>query len=110
MGEQLARRADALRELLLATRSVADSGGDQSLATVAEAHVAGLYRGRRPPRLTIGVPEGLVLDWATDTVLLGIVEEALKGVRHHARATAIDVTVDRRTPRWSCRSDSRGRG
>ena len=94
VGEQLARRADALRELLLATRSVADSGGDHSLATVAEAHVAGLYRGRRPPRLTIGVPEELVLDWATHTVLLGIVEEALTAVRHHARATAIDVTVE----------------
>ena len=95
VGDQLARRADALRDLLLATRSVADSGGDQSLATVAQAHVAGLYRGRQPPRLTIGVPERLVLDWATDTVLLGIVEEALKGVRHNAEATAIEVTVDR---------------
>jgi signal transduction histidine kinase len=92
----LARHADSLQGLLLAIRPLEGRGRPgEGLRTPIAAYLAGAYGDRRPPRLTVEVPEPLGLDWVTETVLLQVVQEALHNVWRHSHATSVAVTVAR---------------
>ncbi len=102
--DDLARHADSLRQLLLAIAPLdratargpdgeanADAPG---LGALVRAYLDNLYGDRPAPRLRMSIAGRLVLDWTTETVALRIVQEALRNVRRHSRATSVDVMID----------------
>jgi signal transduction histidine kinase len=95
VGADLDRHARALRHLLLAIRPLETEGrGSHTLVGPIRAYVDALYGDGRAPDLEISVPAGLVLDWVTETLVLRIVQEAVRNVWLHSHATTVDVSVD----------------
>jgi signal transduction histidine kinase len=92
--DDLARHADSLRHLMLAIQPL-ESGrtGSETLAAPIQAYVYSLYDDRRAPRLTVDIADGLVLDWITETIVLRIVQEAVRNVWRHSGAAAVDVSI-----------------
>jgi len=92
--DELRHQAESLRQLMLAVRPLeVDRPRSTSLATPIHAYVDGLYRDRRPPVQRVTVAGDLVLDWTTETLVLRIVQEAVRNVWRHSGAGTIDVTV-----------------
>ena len=92
--DDLRDQAESLRQLMLAVRPLeVDRPRSTSLATPVRAYVDGLYRDRPPPVLHVTVDDDVVLDWTTETLVLRIVQEAVRNVWRHSRAGRIDVTV-----------------
>jgi signal transduction histidine kinase len=95
IGADLARHASALRHLLLAVRPLESEGrGARTLVGPVHAYIDGLYGDGRSPRLSVSVPEGPALDWVCETIVLRIVQEAVRNIWRHSEATTIDVAVD----------------
>ena len=57
---------------------------------------------RRVPTQVVRVDDDLVLDWSVETVVLRIVQEAVRNVWRHSRAARIEVSVqaDGARSRW----------
>jgi signal transduction histidine kinase len=92
--DDLRGQAESLRQLMLAVRPLeVDRPRSTSLATPVRAYVDGLYRDRPPPVLQVTVADDVVLDWTTETLVLRIVQEAVRNVWRHSRAARIDVEV-----------------
>ncbi len=92
--DDLRGQAESLRQLMLAVRPLeVDRPRSTSLGTPVRAYVDGLYRDRPPPALHVAVADDVVLDWTTETLVLRIVQEAVRNVWRHSRAGRIDVTV-----------------
>ena len=92
--DDLRDQAESLRQLMLAVRPLeVDRPRSTSLATPIRAYVDGLYRDGRPPAQQVTVADDVVLDWTTETLVLRIVQEAVRNVWRHSRAGRVDVTV-----------------
>jgi signal transduction histidine kinase len=91
---ELGRNADALRDLMRAVKPIEhDPGSARGMTTSIHAFVNSLYGNHTPPRLTVSVADELHLDWATEAVVLRVLQEAIANVWRHAGATRIDVRV-----------------
>jgi signal transduction histidine kinase len=89
----LRAQAESLRQLMLAVQPLeAGRPRPESLGTPIQAYVDGLYGDRRTPRRRIEV-DGVDLDWSTETIVLRIVQEAVRNVWRHSEATAVDITI-----------------
>jgi signal transduction histidine kinase len=90
----LARQAEALRQLMLASRPLeAERSRSPSLATPVLAYLMSLYGDHRAPEIDVVVDPELVLDWITETIVLRIVHEALNNVWRHSEATHVRVSL-----------------
>jgi signal transduction histidine kinase len=102
LRRDLNRQAETLRELMLAIRPLETSAGaapgSGPLELPLRAFVDSLYGDRRAPELTIVVDPELALDWATETVVLRIVQEAIRNVWRHAHATRLEISLRLRAP------------
>lgn len=91
---ELAHHADSLRDLMLAIQPLeADRSGTRTLAAPIHAYLDNLYGDLRSPDLTVTTGEDLFLDWTTETILLRVVQEALRNVWRHSRARSVEVTI-----------------
>jgi signal transduction histidine kinase len=95
--DELGKQAESLRQLMLAVQPLAADGKDQrpalGLSAAIRAYVDSLYGDGRKPCLTVDVDGALVLPWATETIVLRIVQEAVSNVRRHSRASQVAVTI-----------------
>jgi signal transduction histidine kinase len=97
MRDELGRQAEALRQLMLAVQPLeVDRPRSGSLSVPIRACIDGLYTDRRPPEHLVVVDDSLVLDWTTETVVLRIVQEAVRNVRRHSRASSLEVHIGAR--------------
>jgi len=95
--DELGKQAESLRQLMLAVQPLAADRPDQrparGLNAAIRAYMDSLYGDRRVPCLTVSVDESLVLDWSTETIVLRIVQEAVRNVRRHSRASQVVVSI-----------------
>jgi signal transduction histidine kinase len=97
MRDELGRQAESLRQLMLAMQPLeVDRPRSGSLSVPIRAYIDGLYTDRRPPEHLVVVDDSLVLDWTTEAVVLRIVQEAVRNVRRHSRATSLEVHIGAR--------------
>lgn len=90
----LAQQAESLRQLMMAVRPLGiESPGVVNLEAVIRAYLGSLYGDARRPELEVTLDERLELDWITETVVLRILQEALRNVRHHSNARRVDVSL-----------------
>jgi len=91
----LAHHADSLRDLMLAIQPLeADRSGTRTLSAPIYAYLDSLYGDMPAPRLTVTTGDDLFLDWTTETILLRIVQEALRNVWRHSEAADVEVTIE----------------
>ena len=92
---ELAHHADSLRDLMLAIQPLeADRSGTRTLAAPIHAYLDNLYGDLRSPGLTVTTDDDLFLDWTTETILLRIVQEALRNIWRHSEATKVSVAIE----------------
>ncbi len=92
--DELRDQAESLRQLMMAIQPLdGDRRTAQSLSAPIHAYVDGLYGDRRAPVQMVSVDDDLVLDWSVETVVLRIVQEAVRNVWRHSNASCIEVTV-----------------
>ena len=92
--DDLRAQAEALRQLMVAVRPLeVDRPRATNLSTPIRAFVDALYRERRGPSPQVRVADDVELDWTTETLVLRIVQEAVRNVWRHARAASLDVSV-----------------
>jgi signal transduction histidine kinase len=92
--DELRDQAESLRQLMMAVQPLeVDRRNAQSLSAPVHAYVDGLYGDRCAPTQVVRVDDDLVLDWSVETVVLRIVQEAVRNVWRHSRATSIEVSV-----------------
>jgi signal transduction histidine kinase len=96
VGSDLARQAESVHELARAIRPLEgqrDNG--ERLGIPLRAYLATIYGDRTPPHLTIDIQGGpdVALDWATETVLLQIAQQALHNIWRHSEASAVEITI-----------------
>jgi signal transduction histidine kinase len=92
--DELRDQAESLRQLMMAVQPLeVDRRNAQSLSAPIHAYVDGLYGDRCAPTQVVRVDDDLVLDWSVETVVLRIVQEAVRNVWRHSRATSIEVSV-----------------
>jgi len=97
MRDDLEHQADELRELMLAVRPLeTNHSGSADLRTTIAAYIDSLHVDAPVPDLDIRVDEGLALDWTTETIVLRILQEALRNVARHAHAQRVIVSIDER--------------
>jgi signal transduction histidine kinase len=109
--EDLARQAESLRQLMLAIRPIEiDRRRSESLDAPIQAYVDSLYGDAPAPELSVTVDPALVLDWITETIVLRIVQEALRNTwRHsHARNVSVDIGLADQSVEVRIRDDGRG--
>jgi signal transduction histidine kinase len=100
MAAELKRHAESLRELVIAVEPLdvsPDNGGGNgdgaNHATLLSAYLDSLYGDEVPPRLAVVMPDEMVLDWTTETIVSRIVKEALHNVWRHSSADSVTVAV-----------------
>jgi signal transduction histidine kinase len=118
MAAELKRHAESLRQLVVAVEPLDVGDGDPdrgdgprqghpprqgdgphrgagsaSHATLLSAYLDSLYGDEVPPRLQVVMPDEMVLDWTTETIVSRIVKEALHNVWRHASASSVTVAV-----------------
>jgi signal transduction histidine kinase len=92
--DDLSRQAEALRQLMLAVGPLeASHQRSEGLEVPIQAYVHSLYADRQPPTVAVDVAPNLVLDWITETIVLRIIQEALRNVWRHSRARHVDVSL-----------------
>ena len=92
--DELGKQAESLRRLMLAVQPPPMAQPRPgTLATPIRAYVDGLYGDQVAPRLDVAVDDDIVLDWATETVVLRIVQEAVHNAWRHSGATGLEVGV-----------------
>jgi signal transduction histidine kinase len=95
VGNDLVRRAESVRELMLALRPI-DGGTHrpQRLATPITAYLSSIYEDRPAPQLEVEIAEGLTLDWVTETMALQIVRQALHNIWRHSNASTVYLALE----------------
>lgn len=93
--DDMSRQAESLRQLMLAVGPL-DTGRprSQSLQVPIQAYVDSLWGDDPAPQLAVAVDGDLVLDWITETIVLRIVQEAVRNVWRHSGASRLDVSLD----------------
>jgi signal transduction histidine kinase len=92
--DDLSRQAEGLRQLMLAVGPLeAGDRRSESLQVPIKAYVESLYGDQAAPTLEVAVAPHLVLDWITETIVLRIVQEALRNVWRHSGARHIEVSL-----------------
>ena len=92
--DELRDQAESLRQLMLAVQPLeVDRPRSHSLSAPIHAYVDGLYGDHPAPQQTVDVDDDVVLDWSTETVVLRIVQEAVRNVWRHSAATRLDVSI-----------------
>jgi signal transduction histidine kinase len=92
--DDLSRQAEALRQLMLAVGPLeASRQRSEGLEVPIQAYVHSLYADRQPPTVEVAVAPNLVLDWITETIVLRIIQEALRNVWRHSKAHRVDVSL-----------------
>jgi signal transduction histidine kinase len=92
--DDLSRQAEALRQLMLAVGPLeASDTRSESLQVPIQAYVDSLFGDGEAPALHVKVAPNLVLDWITETIVLRIVQEALRNVWRHSEARRVDVAL-----------------
>lgn len=101
--DDLALRADELRQLTLAMRPPGwergDAGADtadRALGSALSAYASELFGDRLPSTVRVHVDPALHLDWATTTIAYRIAQEALADAARHADAESVTVRVGER--------------
>ncbi|HMG44968.1 MAG TPA: ATP-binding protein [Acidimicrobiales bacterium] len=101
--DDMSRHAESLRQLMLAVGPLDTGAGSgsgaaaprsESLQVPIQAYVDSLWGDDPVPQLTVDVDADLVLDWITETVVLRIIQEAVRNVWRHSRASRLDVSLD----------------
>jgi signal transduction histidine kinase len=94
--DDMSRQAESLRQLMLAVGPLDTSGSVRSegLHVPVRAYVDSLYGDDPTPRLAVVVDPDLVLDWITETVVLRIIQEAVRNVWRHSGASSVEVALD----------------
>lgn len=92
--DELREQAESLRRLMRAVQPL-EVGRPRSTSLHAPIHayIDGLYGDQPGPRQQIDVSDDVELDWATETIVLRIVQEAVRNVWRHSRATRVEVSV-----------------
>lgn len=92
--DELRAQAESLRRLMLAVQPLgADRPLSPGLAAPIRAYLDALYGDGPAPEVTVAVDEDLVLDWTTETLVLRIVQEALRNVWRHSGARHVEVDL-----------------
>jgi signal transduction histidine kinase len=92
--DDLSRQAESLRQLMLAVSPLeAGRSRSESLRVPIQAYVHNLYGDGRVPQLAVAVDPDLELDWITETIVLRVVQEALRNVWRHSAATEVEVAL-----------------
>jgi signal transduction histidine kinase len=92
--DDLSRQAESLRQLMLAVGPLdAGHSRSESLRVPIQAYVHNLYGDGPVPQVDVEVDPDLVLDWITETIVLRVVQEALRNVWRHSSATQVDVSL-----------------
>lgn len=92
--DELREQAESLRRLMLAVQPLeVDRPRCHSLSAPIHAYVDGLYDDRGSPQQTIVVDDDVVFDWTTETVVLRIVQEAVRNVWRHSEAGRLDIAI-----------------
>jgi signal transduction histidine kinase len=92
--DELRGQAESLRQLMLAVQPLeVDRHHSQSLCAPIHAYVDGLYGDGRAPSRAVTVADDVVLDWSTETIVLRIVQEAVRNVWRHSDASRVDVAI-----------------
>ena len=92
--DELRDQAESLRRLMLAVQPLeVDRRRCHSLSAPIHAYVDGLYDDRGTPQHTVVVDDDVVLDWTTETVVLRIVQEAVRNVWRHSEAKRLDIMI-----------------
>lgn len=90
--QDVARQVESLRQIMLAVRPLpAARTGARDPSAPIRAYLDNLYGDGPAPRLVVGVLPELRLDWVLESVALRIVQEALRNIRHHSRATEVHI-------------------
>lgn len=92
--DELRSQAESLRELMLAVQPLGtDRARALNLDAPIHAYVDGIYGDRPAPAQSVTVADDVVLDWSTETVVLRIVQEAVRNVWRHSGASHLDIDV-----------------
>lgn len=92
--DELRSQAESLRELMLAVQPLGtDRPRALNLDTPIHAYVDGIYGDRPAPTHSVTVADDVVLDWSTETVVLRIVQEAVRNVWRHSGASRLDIAI-----------------
>jgi signal transduction histidine kinase len=91
--DDLRAQAESLRQLMLAVQPLEVARPrSESLSTPIHAYVDGLYGDGPVPRQSVTVDE-VDLDWTTETLVLRIVQEAVRNVWRHSDASSVDIAI-----------------
>jgi signal transduction histidine kinase len=94
LGDDLAKQAESLRQLMLAIRPMAmERSASDSLGPPIQAYLDSLYGDAPTPALDVTVDEDVVLDWITETIVSRIVQESIHNIWRHSSATQVTVTI-----------------
>ncbi len=95
MRDDLERQAEDMRELMLAIRPLeAHADGAANLRSTIAAYVDSLFADTAPLTVDIRIDDDLAIDWATETILMRIIQEALRNVAKHAHASHVIVAIE----------------
>lgn len=93
--KDLERQADELQELMLAVRPLdANHDGASDLRSTVIAYMTSLYADAAVPKIDVRIDGDLEMDWTTETILMRILQEALRNVAKHAHAAHVIVSID----------------
>jgi signal transduction histidine kinase len=94
LGDDLAKQAESLRQLMLAIRPMAmERSASDSLGPPIQAYLDSLYGDAPTPALDVAVDEDVVLDWITETIVSRIVQESIHNIWRHSSARHVTVTI-----------------
>lgn len=95
MRDDLENQAEGLRELMLAVRPLQmDESGSAALKATIAAYIDSIYLDAPSPQVDFRVDQDLALEWATETIVMRILQEALRNVAKHAQAQHIIVSIE----------------
>ena len=70
-----------------------DAGSARTLTTSIRAYAASVFASAPAPVIDVHIDDELVLDWATEAIVLRIVQETIGNVWRHAGARRVEVAV-----------------
>lgn len=92
--DELREHAESLRRLMRAVQPLeVGRPRSTSLRAPIEAYIDGLYGDQPAPRQDIDVSDDVELDWATETIVLRILQEAVRNVWRHSDASTLEIAV-----------------
>ena len=94
LREDLEHQAEELRALMLAVRPLDAEAATADLRSTIAAYIYNLYADAAMPQVDIQIDDALDLDWTTETIVMRILQEALRNVAKHAMADHVIVSID----------------